>query len=494
MSSSDSTATTETFPVRITANENDVITIFDGRGNTVAREVHVCQTVLPRGLYTVRTQFAAATNEQVIRVVGPINLQAKAPEPFSAIPHFFSSSAHEYYSYTSAEWSIKDTRAAIGPPPHDARLMLYVRAVDADQYKGGPLLQGLSLRDEYGDPIAQIDGSATHADMNAGYAAFSVAARAGAYRLRYDGSEPREAVLTLFQHWATNAFILFRDTPRLATMSMALSHMGLPFDPTARVAQTIDLGLWSLQNGVTAFPREAMHFLLDGKFENPLSGLLGAHLLLLRPDTRYEQTVVPLTNLRNLLGDSSDVRALELIASRRWPEQRPPDARPILTAPMLRASAEALIEAAAAYPQVLPETSLVARAAPYRYTDSPWFMWDPVRVKDQSEESFESMPTRSLDFGRTGDLTASALPRQPKLDWVDYGLLDLLARNARRKRSGPFTITSIARSMDLPASTVRTRLERLHQFAATGMTSQKSDDEAWTPEAVSVLIARSWET
>jgi hypothetical protein len=379
------TASSDRYPLEIQVREkrsgrsspDTHIVVRDGWDELVGEGDGRLELDLERGLYTLRLEQGGASREEVIRHVAASKIEPNAPQRNSALPSFDTKDAHEYYSYTADDLAKKDTRQ--GKPVFGAtpvgvgQLFVFVRAV---QGKRQPLLnplQSLFLYDLGGNQLTDFGPEVISQNETKGWAGFSAPAPAGSYLLRYAGLEPREMVLTVYADWQTQLFIPYEDRPLLARSSLLLAHPGQGFNPDDRTAQAVDAGLAGLQSGVNVLPREQREALLYGKFDNPMLGLIGAHLLLLQEKPDWQQLDVVLGNLDWLLPGAVDVRALRLVAALRRGE--PLAAEPVLAPPILRRGLDAIIAASSASPEIIPDGGVIERIAPYLLAETPWSIW-----------------------------------------------------------------------------------------------------------------------
>jgi hypothetical protein len=462
MSASSATTRPE-YRVNVTSGPRDVVTIYDSSGGQVARDVHSVSVTVPRGLYTIRTEFAAEMRDQDVKIDGPLDLVLPPVDAYSAAPLTDAVTSHEYYTDPSIHCSNQPTRppliASGGPPA--SRMMLFFRALASDAPRDTSFANVLSLCDANGNHLSNFGPATTARDDAAGWLAFSADASPGLYRLHHDGKTPREIALRLEPSWATYWFVMIDAEPRFDNMSVVMAHPAAGFAPNDDSARAIDLGLWSLQNGVTAFPRTAMSLLLTGKFDNPLMGLIGVWLLLRKPKVTSSELIAPLANLQSILGESPDVIALENAVSRRFPaDYTLPLHPPLSDVPMLRASLEALVDASVDRDDVIAEGSLLDRITSNRYTDSSWTTWKPLTADAQKEE----------------------------FDWVDYAVYDALSSAAKTGWLSTIELQDLARVTRLPQRTVLDRVRKLR--AATSPSVEKFLDSN-APTILSDMISKT---
>jgi hypothetical protein len=121
--------------------------------------------------------------------------------------------------------------------------------------------------------------------------------------------------------------------------------------------------------------------ILGGKFQNPMLGIFGAHLLMLRKPVNPKTLRAIVGILRSLLGKYThpDVEALALrIDQRSTYEFRIP--------PMLRRSWKLVINATIRSPMLVPKDTLSASIAHRVYSGEPWLLWKSSTPSDEDLE------------------------------------------------------------------------------------------------------------
>jgi hypothetical protein len=127
--------------------------------------------------------------------------------------------------------------------------------------------------------------------------------------------------------------------------------------------------------------RDELRIVLAHKFDDPLLGILGAHLLLMEKQPDYGLLRVVKTNLLDRLQqhEHPDVQALALA-----PELgNGPSSYVFRTPPMLRASWSLILQSSVDMPERVAPDSLAARAAGRLAATQPWLVW---RERDSDEQ------------------------------------------------------------------------------------------------------------
>jgi hypothetical protein len=437
------------FSVKVNASTSDSgvsldteVTVLDGRDEVRGTGRGQVDLALKRGLYTVRLDRAGLRTEEVRRHTGPTELRLQEPQRYSAVPASDTATTHEYYQGPARHWSRHTTSAPLaaedGPP---GSLFIFLRAPSAESVSRDPAETCLRICRYDGTELTRLGPPTTESDPRRGWLAFHAVVAAGEYVLHYDrppgaSAGAREMAIAIFADWQTELFMTLADGPSFGSASVLMTRGG--FDPDNRVAQAVDAALSGLQNGTHTIAFSERQMLLMGKFENPMLGLIGTHLLFRSADATRNAADEILTNLGRLLGDAPDVRALALLAHHRL--DRPFDPAPFERPPLLRAGLEVVLTAAGEMPELVPEDSDVARIALERFTDSPWSTWRPF----------------------TGDpLQVVAAP-----EWVEQYVEDAVSRAA--SRDAPLDVAKIAAKARLPPSSIAKVYEQLRNAMPPG--------------------------
>lgn len=435
------------------------ILVLDADGAVMARstgdENHIAAD-LPRGLYLVRATRGGLFHDMPVRHLGEQTVEAESPPRFSAATIPGAWTTHEYYTYPAWEASWQHTSPEIPwNGPAEAGLMLFVRAPNVERYHGEDFLDSLALRTERGDILTTFTDDAAR-NMSDGWAAWSANLSPGLLILESQGDDARQVPIPLMPGWQTQLFVMHRrrllwEDLRVATVSLdeiATRRNRGPYDIDAddiAVLTDMDAGLAALQNDVHTAAERLVHRFLNAKFRNPILGLLGAYLMLLRarasaePNTRLMRVV--LDNLAHLAPDSADLQALKLLAA---PWIDPPPPQPVHGIPLFRAGAEALIDAAASNPELLPEGSMLDVISEHLLGDTVWTTWRAVPLPPS---------VTTVAFG----LAPAAGTDAP--DWLELAVAD--AVTAAGQRDIEPSVAQIVRQVGVSPHAFRKAFDRL---------------------------------
>jgi hypothetical protein len=445
----------ETFPFSVevrstsagSAPQDAEITVLDGHDELRGTGRGALHLDLPAGLYAVQVERAGIRTEEVHRHSGATRLIVDEPKRFSAVPTTDAATSHEYYEAPATHWSNTATAPPLQAAPAPmGSLFIFLRAPSAEAATQPPSVTGLRLLDYTGADLTLLDAATTMRDPDAGWLAFHAVAPAGEYVLRYESPDEaawpsREMAIGVFHGWQTQIFMTQTTSPLFGSASVLMGH---GFRPDDRIAQAVDSALTGLQNGTDLMLPDERRMLLYAKFDNPMLGLVGAHALFREPTLQQRTIETIIGNLRGLLGrDAPDVRALELMAARRF--GGPVDAQPFERPPLLRAGLEAVLEAAAENRTLVPSGGLLAEIAVHRFLDSPWSTWSPLIGE----------PPAASGFGP--DLASN---------WVSHYVQDAALEAARKDQD--LDVATIAARASLPLESVADAYEQMRTRLAPG--------------------------
>jgi hypothetical protein len=407
-----------------TAPEAEIV-IFDGYDCVKQHSTGLTRADLTPGIYTIQAQLGGVQLQKTISVPETTSLNL-TPEIYSSTPIDGAATTHEYYHDPAQAWSVKQT-VALPSFGIGGWLFVFVRLSSVNSPRNGDLASGLTLRGATGELILDFTAPAvSQKDEQFGWSLVSTPIGPGFYRLRYEGDETRETSLYVYPGFSTQVFITYFHRPRLEQMRAFLRPLGQPFQAKDIETRAIDLALLGLQNGISSvsqtLPRADQIDLLNGKFQNPMLGLIGAHWLLEDPSAQPIFVDVVLKNLRLLLGPSPDVIALEIAAAKRF-ERPPAVVGPVLTPPFLRRSLEILAQE---QPQLVSDGGLLESVLSEVYLDSPWTSWQVPSVSATGEVN--ALATTDRVVNKSLDWMESAVLAARLRGELDHGRVEAIAK------------------------------------------------------------------
>ncbi len=166
------------------------------------------------------------------------------------------------------------------------------------------------------------------------------------------------------------------------------------------------------------------------KWQNPIFGIYGAHLLLLSPEPNIALLEKVTHNLDSLLGDHPDVRALAIYLADRKNNQY--DFTAYTAPPMLRSSWNIIVNATVLKPELVPSTSLAAQISDRLWGYSPWLIWqNPVEIKVVDvlpPFPLEAIGDVSIMVGKvtTNGVESQKVAERANLTPIEHDLLDYI--------------------------------------------------------------------
>ena len=280
----------------------------------------------------VRVENGATPFEKVIHV--PPGDRAKVsypvdkrPQTFSAGVVYGSSSLHGYTGGFTRHLS--QTEAA---KKHGTGSRLVVLASRPDETQGTTPITFRSVRllDASGKFLDDLAKSSLTETPNTGNLAAAYAAEVdpGGLVLEWKDQSTKAAACSRQPLWLPAGYVMLifltvpagRSTPVMSSASIHLASLEAGFEPHAPSASAAECALDSLRTGRQLLSEARLQKdLLAEKFQNPMLGIYGAHMILQRTMPASEKASIldeVLGNLEKLVPGSPDVCALRLMANR----------------------------------------------------------------------------------------------------------------------------------------------------------------------------------
>jgi hypothetical protein len=417
-----SNSTSETDRVGLQVNTQDPaaeIFLLDGQYQIADRGVGSLTTSQPPGIYKLKVRAGAVTNEQIVLLREKPEVVSIEPLQFaSAAPLDCTSKTHPYHIKAAASESQRvHVRAGSG-----SSVFVFARdwtPDDEPSWSGFNPAQALTLRAENGDVVADFEKQSVMDLSEDPWAACRVEVDPGFYRLsvRLKSGDAYEGGFPAIAGWHTQIFVLQRQErrdrndpgekiPDVARASVFLSR-GAAFDPVNPANRLVEVARQGLINERRLLSDD-LRAVLRQKFDSPMLGIFGAHLLLLDPKPDLGLLAEIVKNLRALLGDEHpDVEALALAGGlpSNFVFRRPPT--------LLRSWALA-VEASADRPELIPPDSFSASIAARLTSQTPWLIW---RAPEQDDAYTQA---REIEIEETLrnllDPSARVREKMPKID------------------------------------------------------------------------------
>ncbi len=252
-----------------------------------------------------------------------------------------------------------------GLPPPAAEIRLMARVWSGQEATLGQVRpwQGTELLDSADQVVRALKDLPEHSADGDPYVEDQVPVAPGTYYLRYPHERDRtlEGALTVPAGWTVELFLLALASGKTETgirfnrMTVLMRRVG---DRQRDVAleQTLESARIAMVNERRVLNRELEEILVR-KFQNPIAGILGGHLLLQeerrRPGLSSKLNLLDevVANLRALVGDQHpDVEALSLSCPTASLRANKPFRRP----PIFARSWELIVEGSQTHPELLP--------------------------------------------------------------------------------------------------------------------------------------------
>ena len=356
------------------------ITVFDGSFGRIATGVNELESKLPTGIYKVRVQVGSTLRERMVSLDADRTLEFGAAGISSPVPLQGTSETRQLHVEAAVHAS-RTPRATLGK---GGSAFVFVRDCGhtrGAQEDGNPAV-GLSFRhwgvgEDQALDVAELADLRTEGVASAG---LSVEAAPGLYILAMmePGGRVVEQPIQVSPGYQTQVF-LTRERPsldasepaaaELTRASIVISAKGW-FRPDDEQSRLAELARYALTHNRKILSRR-LRDILCGELENPMLGLIGAHLMLRDEPGDAACIGAIAAQLTALLGaDHPDVRALSLRTS--VPAE---GNEPITSPPMLKASWDLVVAASTRRPSVVAVRSPAAATATCALPGGPWLTW-----------------------------------------------------------------------------------------------------------------------
>lgn len=369
--------------------------LIDHEFALVSRSVGELHADVEQGVYKVKAQVGEASAERVVILNKSETIDLAGDLAIaSPVPLDGTARTHEFHMAPAADGSrtvVAEAGAGAG-----AQVFLCARRWSAPgkEHDDATKAPDLSLHKASGETIIDLRKSGRgDRSLQDPMLSATVEVDPGAYLLRWrdDSGAVAEQSVVAVHGWQTQVFLLedAKDESHRA-ISVLMGQGGFDLDdPNARLADDARIALGDERRVASKVITEA----LFAKFENPMLGLFGAHLMLLARDDTWEQPYFDgvVDNLAGLLGPNQpDVVALATLGGGR------PIAvlEPVTSPPMLWRSWLLLIEASNERPDLLPADTWrpLLQVMPVR----PFLAWSPLEDEEKAAETWRKSVAPSV--------------------------------------------------------------------------------------------------
>ena len=457
------------------ADEGTEIFLIDSGFRRISSAVGRMQTEVKPGIYKVRFRAGEAQVDRFIEVTNaarggrnsvevseaPLSITSAAPIPGTRA----FSQCHE--AAWRRAWQCPDKNLG-----HGGRIFLMVRDTDSTNScdSSGRRRQpwrGVTLSDTGGKILCDMSREGL-SDSSIGAGTVHVELDPGSYVLRVNTSVSgiQKMAVAVCPGWQTQILMAatrYRHSSKgrirtafranladAAVFMVKIDSAGNPAEYMPKHLRLTELARQGLAQGRIPMRSEDLHDMLWAKYENPMLGIIGAHLMLKTPEPDLNMLSEVVDNLERLVSGHPDVLALRLAVNARRSvemEEVPVCAAP----PMLSASWQIIVEQSIKWPDIAPVGSLAARIGFGNLLGSTWFVWrrerlparnnessgkarrnpDPIRLKIANSASQRSRSDGIMSFITTMD-TLSPMSRQIREIPRQETLVQLLSRVRER--------------------------------------------------------------
>lgn len=341
------------------------VTIFAANFELVDHVTGDLSIELPFGVYKIRSQLPRALSDDILLLDREIAKPGPLLEIASVVPVMGTLASHEYQANARLD------QVASADPNSDetgnAQVSLMTRIFQAawsSESGGQPMSQTwdkVAIVNSRGKEVLAPKFEDRVSNGNDPYSLATAELRAGDYYVRLELSDGNsvEIALPIYPEWCYEVHILrlvngdgtLDPRPRLSVLMRRQGAAQFSDETT----KTFELARFALadERGVMS---DELEGILWGKYENPIAGIIGGHLLILAFDEGKLPSLEALddvvTNLRALLGnDHPDVEALSL----RCPNVALRRQTPIRSAPTFKRSWDLIVDASLAMPKLVPQ-------------------------------------------------------------------------------------------------------------------------------------------
>lgn len=467
---------------RLTVQAPDPATeifVVNGQFRRIASAMGSLSIDVPEGIYKIRFRSGSEQQDQLVDVSGEHEevIVRGAPLNFkSAAPLSNTSSKGEFHLAIAADQSRKvHFHAGRG-----SQLFLFTRDLIADA--ASPPWEGVSLHNLDGERVADFANGICIPEKK--YGALNMEVDPGTYRLRVETGKlgTIEMFLVAVPGWQTQIFLLATDfyvgkehvrRAGLKKASVLMSHAGAGFNPGNDHVRLAELARQGLESGRNIMKSADLKRMLSEKFEDPMLGIYGAHLLLRarRPDHALLDIVAG--NLTRMIGPHPDVLALKL---RKRGKSKKTPAISFPSPPMLQNSWRLIVRQSLERVATVPPGSPAERFADNLLSSSPWLLHQLPEgpISRPAMHSFAQVKRRLLSFveiGATGArerIITQVQNRPSDFSALEKSMINLTFRSEKfaddlsgqkspRATSQETTVSRIIRNLDaLPSSISRT--------------------------------------
>jgi len=357
------------------ADDATEIFLIDANLNRIDSGLGELQAKVIPGVYKVRFRSGAIQSDKLVEILSAndrVTIQGPPILFRTAVPIDKTLTTHEYQS-KAAEAASKHVNCRLGS---GGELFVFVREENEDQSFS---LKGISVNSLDGIELATFDDGDIEFESRCG--ALNLKIDPGTYSIRVESGRAGvyEIFVTVSFGWQTQVFMVMDEiwyertsvrVPVLRSVSVLMSRCGIGFSSSGQASRLTELARQALEQGRDIVSSQLMNKLLYGKYENPMLGVIAAHLILLKHRPDWELLGVVINNLRNILGEHPDVQALQIAMKNRFK----PQVDFVDNPPLLRKSWDYIAKASRRRASIVRPNSCNARIADEVIAGGPFLL------------------------------------------------------------------------------------------------------------------------
>lgn len=501
--------TAPTVPLQVYAGDRSAeIFVIDAKYAIVERSVESLATSLAPGIYKVKVRTGQATEERLI----VLNPQAPPP-PLRFEPSAFASPAPLAQTAKTHEYDVDAAVNLSRQPPLNANrgegssLFFFIRHWSPAAKDPGSTpapddpARGLSLWDAEGERVVDFaNPNYQQSNWNEGvssrnedpWVGVHIAVAPGPYVLRLDMPGMRlQQTIVASPGWQTQVFLTQRryaadDDNQYADLpgaSIFMARLGAGFSPESDGKRLTELARQGLRNGRQVLSQETSRSILDGKFEDPMLGLYGAHLMLAQKAITIKNLRIVVNNMRRLLGKHShpDVEALALRVDPRLKSYQYP------VPPMMSRSWAIVAAASVKNSGLVPEGSLADQCAAHVWKEEPWLLWQMTYAAGKDTLELVLDAPMALGLADNGADDDDDRYEYHRAIWQTLRSFGPESRNWTAANMDDAKIMRLVKSLGLPRSSLMPLLDSF-DFTSLAQSSFPDPRVTRTSEAVPVGV------
>jgi hypothetical protein len=415
-------------------NSNNYI-VFTG--NDFPLVVH-----LKKGLYTIRVEGNGAISDKVIalnsdqnyfigrenpggacRLLQPPKLKSPVP-----LDEAIYSSTHDYYK--SAAINCSQANKFIGLQKNKQALFIFMRFASKERLAAlseagnndkliNRFANQFDLINSNGIGVLDVNNTLITRNVTDGWIACNVALASGLYFLVYEGEDPRQVPVYVFESWHTQVFLVLDKEPLFRTLRMFVQKTTI-FDPYDPANKFTDLLLSRLQHNNFTLEENLAEAIFRVCENAPMLSLLCAFFLVLNKNVKdklHDEKIAELmkqlkrVNVRGAdrIPDLDALSIIDELCKKNITQLGEAD-RPLKGIPVLRIGYEAIKKSAVENPDLIRQKSLNDLVAEHLLSDSAFTTFSRIPVNN------ELVPIVKFNLWNTEGMMPPALsPQKEKL-------------------------------------------------------------------------------